>query len=151
VTAALFERIGGDALRAVLVDFYRRVFDDVMIGFMFRGVDRAVLIDREWELVAALLGAEVRYTGRPMRVAHARHTIFGGQFERRMKLLRDTLRDHAVDAEVAEAWIDHGLSLREQITRDAGSECQDTGEAGARLGVAVPGQDREAPVKLRRR
>jgi len=150
MTAALFERIGGDALRAVLVDFYRRVFDDVMIGFMFRGVDRAMLIDREWELVAALLGAKVRYAGRPMRVAHARHTIFGGQFERRMKLLRDTLRDHAVDAEVAQAWVDHALSLRGQITRDTGSECQDTGEAGPPLG-GVPSQDPDAPVKLRRR
>jgi hemoglobin len=123
---ALFAKIGGDELRAVLGDFYRRVFDDVMIGFMFAGKDRQRLIDKEWELVAALLGAPgVTYTGKPMRDAHARLAIFGGQFERRLQILRETLRDHAVDPDVQHAWIDHALALRGQITRDRGSECED--------------------------
>ena len=146
---ALFDRIGADELRAVLTDFYTRVFDDVMIGFMFAGKDRQRLIDKEWELVAALLGAPgVTYTGRPMRAAHAQHTIFGGQFERRLQILRDTLRDHAVDPDVAAAWIDHTLSLRSQITRDRGSECEDPGPA---LRIAPPDPDPERPVKLGKR
>jgi hemoglobin len=148
-SAALFDKIGGDALRAVLVDFYDRVFADVMIGFMFQGKDRAHLVEREWELVAALLGAPgVTYTGRPMRVAHAQHTIFGGQFERRLQILRETLAAHAVDADVQAAWIDHTLALRSQITRDRGSECED---AGPKLAVAVPPQDPDRPIKLGRR
>jgi len=132
----LFDRIGAQALRAVLTDFYGRVFGDVMIGFLFRGKDRQHLIDREYELTAALLGAPgVTYTGRPMRAAHAQHTIFGGQFERRLQILRETLADHHVDPEVQQAWIDHQLSLRSQITRDQGSECKDTAAAGPRLAL----------------
>ena len=124
--SALFDRIGPDALRAVLTDFYRRVFGDVMIGFMFRGKDRQHLIDREYELTAALLGAPgVAYTGRPMRVAHAQHAIFGGQFERRLQILRETLRDH-------------------------GSECNDTAAAGPKLAVVAPA-DPDRPIKLGRR
>ena len=147
----LFDRIGGDALRAVIADFYDRVFRDVMIGFMFQGKDRAHLVEREWELVAALLGARgVTYRGRPMREAHAQHTIFGGQFERRLQILRETLRDHGVDAEVQKAWIDHQLALRGQITRDQGSECKDTGAAGPKLAVAVP-DDPGRPIKLGRK
>ena len=150
-SGALFDRIGGDALRAVITDFYRRVFDDVMIGFMFRGKDRQHLIDREYELTAALLGAPgISYTGRPMRVAHAQHTIFGGQFERRLQLLRDTLRDHAVDPEVQQAWIDHQLALRGQITRDRGSECDDTAAAPPQRAVAPP-DNPDRPVKLGRK
>src|SRR5678810_974589 len=85
--SSLYDRIGGDRLRSVIAEFYRRVFADVMIGFMFQGKDRQHLIDREWELVAALLGAPgVTYTGRPMRAAHAQHAIFGGQFERRLQI-----------------------------------------------------------------
>ena len=146
--SALFDRIGGDALRAVLTDFYTRVFDDVMIGFMFAGKDRQRLIDKEWELVAALLGApNVTYTGRPMREAHAQHSIFGGQFERRLQILRETLRDHAVDPAVAAAWIDHTLALRNQITRDRGSECEDAGPGQN----APPEPDPSKPVKLGRR
>lgn len=125
-SSALFDRIGPAALRAVLTDFYARVFADTMIGFLFRAADRAHLIDREYELTAALLGAPgVTYTGRPMRAAHAAHTIFGGQFERRLQILRETLRDHAVDGEVQTAWLAHQEALRGQITRDRGSECED--------------------------
>jgi hemoglobin len=145
----LFDRIGEAGLRAVLTDFYGRVFGDVMIGFMFRGLDRQHLIDREYELTAALLGArDVTYRGRPMRVAHARHTIFGGQFERRLQILRETLRDHAVDPDVQQAWIDHQLALRGQITRDRGSECDDTAATAPRLAVAG---DPDRPIKLGRR
>jgi len=152
---ALFDKIGGDALRAVITDFYSRVFPDVMIGFMFQGVDRGPgrqhLIEREWELVAALLGAPgVTYKGRPMRTAHAQHTIFGGHFERRLQILRETLRDHAVDPEVQQAWIDHTLSLRSQITRDQGSECATTKELEPKLAVA-PEQSPDAKIKLGRR
>jgi hemoglobin len=145
----LFDRIGAAELRAVIADFYDRVFPDVMIGFMFAGKDKQHLIDREYELTAALLGAPgIKYTGRPMRVAHAQHTIFGGHFERRLQILRETLADHAVDADIQKAWIDHQLALRSQITKDAGSECKDTSSAGPRLAVAPPG---DKPIKLGRR
>lgn len=153
-SSALFDRIGPDALRAVITEFYARVFDDVMIGFMFRGKDRRHLIDREYELTAALLGAPgVTYTGRPMRAAHAQHAIFGGQFERRLQILRETLRDHGVDTSVQQAWIDHQLALRGQITRDRGSECDGPEAAAAsapRLAIAPP-VDPDRPIKLGRR
>jgi hemoglobin len=122
----LYARLGDDALRAVVVDFYDRVFDDVMIGFLFAGKDRQRLIELECQFTARFLGADVAYTGRPMREAHARAPILGGHFERRLQILRNTLRDHAVDAEVATAWIDHQLALRAQITPDRGSECKTT-------------------------
>ena len=150
-SSALFDRIGAAALRAVIADFYDRVFGDVMIGFMFQGKDRQHLIDREYELTAALLGAPgVSYAGRPMRVAHASHTIFGGQFERRLQILRETLRDHGVGDAVRDAWIDHQLSLRSQITRDRGSDCDDTAAARPRLAVVALAEP-DRPIKLGRK
>src|SRR5690554_3110713 len=123
---ALFAQIGEARLRAVLADFYDRVFADVMIGFMFAGKDRAHLVEREYELTARVLGAaDVVYRGMPLRAAHARHTIFGGQFERRLQILKETLADHGVAPEVRRVWIEHTLALRPQITHDRGSECED--------------------------
>ena len=119
----LFDRIGGDALRNVIADFYRRVMSDVMIGFLFVGKDRARLIQREWEFTARMLGADVTYTGRSMREAHKRSPILGGHFERRLQILRDTLADHDVDADVQDKWIGHTIALRSQVTADQGSEC----------------------------
>jgi hemoglobin len=147
----LIDKIGLEPLRAVIADFYDRVFPDVMIGFMFQGKDKQHLIAREWEMVAALLGADIKYTGRPMRTAHAQHTIFGGHFERRLQILRETLRDHAVDPEVQQAWLDHTLALRAQITRDKGSECKDTGEDKPKLAIAPPEPSPDKPIKLGRK
>jgi hemoglobin len=119
----LIDNIGPERLRAVIEDFYRRIFDDVMIGFLFQGKDRATLADKEWEFTARLLGADVPYTGRSMPEAHKRSPILGGHFERRLQILRDTLRDHGVDADVQQVWIDHTQSLRSQVTRARGAEC----------------------------
>lgn len=144
----LFAKIGEAKLREVLTDFYGRVFGDLMIGFLFTGKDRQRLIDKEYEFTAQFLGADIPYSGRPMRVAHAQSPIFGGHFERRMQILRETLRDHAVDPEVVTSWMDHSYALRPQITRDKGSECADT---SVKLAVAVPAKDPDAPIKLGRK
>ena len=122
----LFAKIGEAKLREVITDFYSRIFGDIMIGFLFEGKDRQRLIDREYEFTANFLGGGVKYTGRAMREAHAKSPIFGGHFQRRLQILRETIRDHAVDPEVAQVWIDHTLALRAQITTDKGSECKDT-------------------------
>jgi hemoglobin len=138
---AVFDKIGAERLRAVIEDFYARIFDDVMIGFLFAGKDRARLIDKEYELTARLLGAEVAYTGKPMREAHARSPILGGHFERRLEILRQTIAAHDVDPEVRDAWIEHTLALRAQITPDKGSECKDS-EAAGRVAVAEVDPDK---------
>jgi len=146
---ALFARIGEAKLRAVLADFYDRVFADVMIGFLFQGKDRAHLVEREYELTAKLLGAPgVTYRGLPMRTAHGKHTIFGGQFERRLQILKETLEDHGVDPEVRRVWIEHTLALRPQITHDRGSECE---TPPPKLAIAQDAPAPEAPIKLGRR
>jgi hemoglobin len=144
----LFAKIGETKLREVLTDFYSRVFGDLMIGFLFAGKDRQRLIDKEYEFTAQFLGGDQPYSGRPMRVAHAQSPIFGGHFERRMQILRETLRDHAVDPEVVASWMDHSYALRPQITRDKGSECADT---SVKLSVALPAKDPDAPIKLGRK
>jgi hemoglobin len=145
----LFDAIGADKLRAVVTDFYSRIFGDVMIGFLFQGKNRQQLIDREYEFTASFLGGDVKYTGRSMREAHAKSPIFGGHFERRLQILRETLRDHAVDARVQQAWIDHQHALRAQITPDKGSECKDTSVTPA-AGEA-PASDPDRPIKLGKR
>jgi len=151
VTVTLFDRIGEAKLRAVVDDFYARLVRDVMIGFMFDGKDRALLAAREYEFTAGFLGADVKYSGRPIRTAHGHLTIFGGQFERRLQILRETMRDHAVDPDVQRAWIDHTLALRPQVTRDHGSECETTEALGPKLGIVATPPDPDAPVKLGRR
>ena len=112
----LFERLGGwEPLRAILRDFYDRVFDDVMIGFLFKGRDRARLAELEAQFTARALGELVPYEGRGMRQAHAAVRILPGHFHRRHQLLIETLRDHGVDPLVCEAWLGHARALQRAI------------------------------------
>ena len=144
----LFAKIGEAKLRAVVTDFYSRIFGDLMIGFLFEGKNRQHLIDREYEFTANLLGGDVKYTGRPMRTAHAQSPIFGGHFERRLQILRETLRDNGVDPDVQRVWIDHTLALRAQITTDKGSECKDTSVVAPPDTISPTTTDPDARIKL---
>lgn len=112
----LFERLGGwDVLRAILRDFYGRVFADVMIGFLFKGRDRERLVELEAQFTARALGADVPYEGRGMRQAHATSRILPGHFHRRYQLLVETLQDHRVDPDVREAWLGHTRALQRAV------------------------------------
>lgn len=120
----LYEELGGEAkLRQIIDTFIDRVFEDRMIGFFFRHADKNRIKEMEFQLTARFLGADVEYKGRPLDEAHARHPIMGGQFARRLQLLKETLKEHGVPKHIQDAWIEHTESLRSLITRDAGSDC----------------------------
>lgn len=111
-----YERLGGEApLRAILEDFYRRVFADPMIGYLFVGQDPARLVELEFQLTAKMFGAPVAYTGRPLRAAHAPHAIRRGHFHRRNQILLDTLRDHGVPQPIVDGWMSHARALERAI------------------------------------
>lgn len=121
---ALFEQLGGDAtLRAIIDRFVDRLFDDLMIGYLFRAADRERVKAKEYEFAARHLGAELSYTGRPIREAHRAHRITGGQFMRRLQILKETLAAFQVPTEVSEHWIAHTLSLQSEITDNALDQC----------------------------
>src|SRR4051812_12842946 len=121
---ALFDRLGGEAvLRAIIDQFVDRLFDDLMIGYLFRAADRERVKAKEYEFAARHLGAQVAYTGRPIAEAHRAHRITGGQFMRRLQILKETLAAFSVPPEVSEHWITHTLSLQAEITDNALDQC----------------------------
>ncbi len=119
-----FERLGGEAaVRAIVADFVDRVVADPMIGFFFARVDVAAVKQREYELAARHLGADIPYSGRPLPDAHGAHGIRGGHFMRRLRLLEETLEAHGVPADLIQAWVKNNEALRGAITSDPGGEC----------------------------
>jgi hemoglobin len=136
---SLFDQLGGEpVLRSVIGRFVDRMFSDAMIGFFFRKADRQRIKEKEYELAAQHLGAPVAYTGRPIQQVHAAHPIMGGQFARRLEILRQTLTEAGLPDVVIAHFIAHAESLRGQVTRDASGEC--VGEAGGRMRLPQTGQ-----------
>lgn len=125
-TASDFERLGGEVgLTAILSDFLARVRGDIMIGFHFQGVDFKSLLRHEVAFAREHLGGGGTYEGRPLHAAHAPHRILGGHFDRRLRLLEQTLEDHQVPRNVIERWLSHNRGLRQQVTRDEDGTCND--------------------------
>jgi hemoglobin len=121
---SLFEKLGGESgLRAIVNAFIDRVFEDRMIGFFFRNADRARIKEMEYQLAAGFLGADIKYTGRPLGKAHVNHPIMGGHFARRRQILKETLEAYQVAEEIQAAWLQHTDSLRPLITPETGSDC----------------------------
>jgi hemoglobin len=119
-----FEELGGElVVRRIIGDFIDRVFVDRMIGFFFRNADKERIKELEYQLAAAFLGADVKYQGRPLGQAHAKHPIMGGHFARRKQILKETLDFHRVPESIKAAWLQHTENLRALITTQTGSDC----------------------------
>ena len=122
---SLFELAGGEAgLRPVVDRFVDRVFDDVMIGYLFRNANRDRVKQKEYEHAAEQLGGPVQYSGRPLAQAHAPHRIRGGQFMRRIQILRETFREAGLPEAVGDAVIEHNLKLQALVTADEDGVCE---------------------------
>ncbi|MGF1511022.1 MAG: group 1 truncated hemoglobin [Myxococcota bacterium] len=121
---SVFEELGGTpSVYPIIRDFVERMRNDVMIGFFFWNIDAERLVQREFEFTARFLGADVPYSGRPIRAAHGSHPIMGGHFDRRRKILEETLIDHGVPEAHREQWLTHVDRLRSAVTKDARGEC----------------------------
>jgi len=91
--------------------------------FFFRAARRERIKQKEYEFAAEHLGAGIAYTGRPLDEAHRAHPIMGGQFARRLMILKETLEAANVPEHVRQHWLAHTESLRPLITADVGREC----------------------------
>lgn len=132
----LFETVGGEeGLRAIIERFVDRVFDDLMIGFHFRDASRARVKAKEYEFAAQHLGAEVTYSGRPLRAAHKPHRILGGHFDRRLKILEEVFEELEVPSRVREHWLAHNRDQAAQILHVGAGPC----DAGT--GMPLPKAD----------
>ena len=122
--ANLFDQLGGEpVLRAIIDRFVDRVVADTMIGFFFARVNKERLKQLEYEFAAEHLGANVVYSGRPLQQAHQRHAIMGGQFRRRLTILKETLAEFGVPAHIVEHWVEHTLALESSVTPDPDGRC----------------------------
>jgi hemoglobin len=124
MASTLYDQLGGECvLRRIVGAFMDRVFEDRMIGFFFRNANKERIKEMEFQLAASFLGADLEYGGRPLDEVHSKHPIMGGQFARRLHLLREALEYYGVPPHIRDAWLEHSESLRPLITRDTGSDC----------------------------
>lgn len=113
----LYQNLGADqGLRAVLHDFYKRMAQDVMIGFFFNGKDPTQIADRQMDFLKRAMGASDSYSGKPPTSAHSElPPILSGHFDRRLVILRETLKDHRLSDSDIEVWLSFENAFRESV------------------------------------
>jgi hemoglobin len=113
----LYENIGGeDGLQRILRDFYHRMAADILIGFFFTGKDLDHIADQQKGFLMRAMGATPSYSGKAPAQAHlALPPILAGHFDRRLRILEDTLHAQAVAPEDIRTWIAFESAFRSQI------------------------------------
>jgi hemoglobin len=111
-----FEAIGGEpVIRAVLTALYDQLFEDPVVGFLFRGRDKAHIVEQQVALTSSFLGGPQRYEGRPLPEAHASLPLLPGHFDRRHHLLEKVLTQCSVPEGVRIEWLRIDATLRSSV------------------------------------
>jgi len=119
---SLVEELGGAGrLTEIVSDFYDRLFDDALVGFLFRGHDKQRLVAMQVEYLRARLGnEEVEYTGEPVRAAHRDLPITVGHFDRRHAILEQVLEDWEMPDWPRDEWLELDAALRDLVVQTGG-------------------------------
>jgi methyl-accepting chemotaxis protein len=97
-TGALYERLGGQAAVAAVVEgFYQRVLADAQLKPFFKAVEMKRLKSQQVDFFVQALRGPANYRGPDMRQAHAHLAIEQRHFDRVARHLAETLRSSGTD------------------------------------------------------
>jgi truncated hemoglobin YjbI len=113
--ASIFEGIGAERLESILAVFYQRCFADVMIGHFFFDKDHDALLRQQLTFTSSMLGGPRAYEGRPLPQIHGILPIRPAHFARRQVILRETIMEHGLTPDIAQAWLQKEEKLRDLI------------------------------------
>jgi truncated hemoglobin YjbI len=116
----LYRHLGSEAeLQRIMRLFYARMSTDLMLGFFFAGHDIHSIADRQSEFLLRAMGVRKSFSGKAPAEAHGRlPPILPGHFDRRAIILADVLREQAIPAELARAWLDFEAAFRDAIVTE---------------------------------
>ena len=115
---ALGARLGAVKVKAILQDFYKRMAQDVMIGYFFEGKNLDEIAEKQAAFLARAMGIAPTYSGKPPADVHTGlPPILSGHFDRRLKLLEETLRDHSLEEHEIQTWLTFENTFRAGIVK----------------------------------
>lgn len=108
----------GNKLRAILEDFYTRVYADPHLSHFFEGVTKQRAIDKQYEFLRDKLAGTRSYFGDRPRNAHHWMVISHELFDYREELLADCMRRAGLEERFVARWRALDERFRKQIVKD---------------------------------
>lgn len=106
-------------LKVIVRDFYERMSKDVLIGFFFTGKDLAPIADQQADFLLFASGLKNEYQGKLPTFAHIQlPPILQGHFDRRLVILKETLREHGIADKDIRTWIEFENAFRNVVQKD---------------------------------
>ena len=119
--ATVYDRIGGEATIAALVDdFYDRVLKDPELAPFFEKTSMEQQQRMQREFFAAALGGPIQYTGRPLSHVHHGLGIQRNHFSLFVEHLLETLQSRSIDHKDTMEIIDRIQTYADDIIGGAG-------------------------------
>lgn len=117
----MYQRIGEDRIVQAITEFYKRAFQDPIIGHFFHNKDREAITAKQIDFAVSMLGGPKRYRGRPLEVAHAEFSIRKAHFDRRQVLFREVLQEIGLERIEIDEWLILEDNLRKLIITVVGA------------------------------
>lgn len=134
----LWSALGGDdGLRAILEDFYHRVYEDPQLAPFFHNVTRARAIEKQHEFLASVFtGGHVFFGMRPFN-AHHWMVISDELFDYREALMEDCIRRSGLAEEHVRWWLAFQEMFRREIVKSAPRGIVEDGVESLREGFTL--------------
>ena len=114
----LYSQIGLTFIQTALYDFYKKAFNDPIIGHFFFQKNHDELVQKQIEFTCTMLGSKQhKYTGKPLEKAHHHLSISKAHFNRRKILLRETLYEHGLADTLIENWLELEEKLQKLVIK----------------------------------
>lgn len=103
-------------LDSIIQDFYQKMEADLMVGFFFFGKDLKKIAALQTQFLRRATGLSREYVGRAPADAHVDLApILPGFFDRRLRILEETLRQNGLKNHEIQTWINFEEAFRNAI------------------------------------
>ena len=117
---SLYDEIGGLAtLERVHKIFYDKVYAHPWLKLFFEGHDQEAIESRQTSFMAEKMGGSVNYWGKQPKMGHRQMYITQELYDLRHEILRESLEEAAIAADLAERWLKIDYAFKRQIVKDS--------------------------------
>ena len=124
---SLFDQVGGlKTLERVHKIFYDKVYAHPWLKLFFEGHDQEAIESRQTSFMAEKMGGSVDYWGKQPKMAHRQMYITQELYDLRHEILRESIEEAGIAADLAERWLKIDYAFKRQIVKDSIEEFYQT-------------------------
>jgi hemoglobin len=121
---SLFDRLGGrPTLEKVHKIFYDKIYAHPWIGKYFQHIEQEYIESQQTDFMSMATGGPEVYYGKRPHLAHEHMFITEELFELRSNLLKESLSEAGVSAELAADWFKIDQAFKSKLIKKSPSEC----------------------------